>query len=351
MTQQASMLLTGDMIAPLPPGERRSLFRVPDLNLKIVASGSMLLCSAMLLNSGAQLTKSEITSEPCDDSSCSTSSKAEQKATKASPAAISGQKTEQQQSEQRWSSNTQEWSTDRFIEQMKGNDRPDKLPQEVETNYAELVNQAQSAASRDQITDAVEAVAGIPKNSEHYDLAQQLEEDWSQELVRQATKQYQQADVSDSISLIDKIPETSKWHGRATELKQRWQEQSKLLHQAMAAKSSRDWQGTINAIKALDGAPLYNSLPVQELLQEAITKLYEPDQDLVQIAVADSPAMTTSDAPMPDFPEAALDAPDDKHTKEDTPTNPQIDKNVDSVTKDSVTKNVDSADTITANLQ
>jgi hypothetical protein len=349
MTQQASMLLTGDMIAPLPPGERRSLFRVPDLNLKIVASGSMLLCSAMLLNSGAQLTKSEIASEPCDDSSCSTPSKAEPK-TKASPAAISGQKTEQQQSEQQseqqWSSSTQEWSADRFVEQMQGNDRPDKLPKEVETNYAELVNQAQSAASRDQITDAVEAVAGIPKNSEHYDLAQQLEEDWSQELVRQATKQYQQADVSDSISLIDKIPETSKWHGRATELKQRWQEQSRLLHQAMAAKSSGDWQGTINAIKALDGAPLYNSLPVQELLQEAITKLYEPDQDLVQIAVADSPAMTTSDAPMPDFPETALDAPDDKHTKEDTQTNPQIDKDLDSVTKD-----MDSADAITANLQ
>lgn len=339
------MLLTGDVIAPLPPGERRSLFRVPDLNLKIVASGSMLLCSAMLLNSGAQLTKSEIASEPCDDSSCSTSSKAEQK-TNASPAAISGQKTEQQQSEQQWSGNTQEWSTDRFIEQMQGNDRPDKLPKEVETNYAELVNQAQSAASRNQITDAVEAVAGIPKNSQHYDLAQQLEEDWSQELVRQATTQYQQADVSDSISLIDKIPETSKWHGRATELKQRWQAQSKLLHQAMAAKSSGDWQGTINAIKALDGAPLYNSLPVQELLQEAITKLYEPNQDLVQIAVAGSPTMSTSDAPMPDFPEAALDAPDDKHTKEDTLTNLQIDKNLDSVTKD-----VDSADTITANLQ
>jgi len=250
----------------------------------------MILCSAVLINTGSQATGSETSAQPCDP--VSTASDAKNQCSQTGQQQTGQQQTGQDAGVAPELIHNQQWS-DRVLEKLQDNKQPDKLPKEVETNYSELVNQAQAAASRDQLAAAVETVAGIPKNSQHYEVAQQLEEDWSKELVRQATNHFQQAEVRTSIALIDKIPETSQWHDRGTELKQRWKQQAKLFNQAMAAKSAQDWQGTINAIKALEGSPLYNSLPVQELLQQAMIKRYEPDPALLQIAVEDAPMMPT----------------------------------------------------------
>lgn len=239
----------------------------------------MILCSIALLNTGLQATGSETSPQPCDPAS--TPSDSDQ-------CSQTGQQRENVAPEV---IPAQQWS-DRVVEHLPFNKHSDQLPKEVETTYAELLNRAQAAASRDQLTTAVEVVAGIPKNSQHYEVAQQLEEDWSKELVQQATNRFQQADVKTSIALLDKIPETSQWHDRGTELKQQWKQQAQLLSQAKSAKTAQDWQKTINAIKALEGTPLYNSLPVQELLQQAMINRYEPDPVLLQIAIEDIPMMS-----------------------------------------------------------
>lgn len=257
--------------------KRRSTFNPKATNVRIVASSGMILCSAMLINLGLEATGSETPPQPCDaatDHHCQT------------PAPSQITVTPESKAQPQWS--------DRFVEQLKVSQPAEKLPQEVETTYSELLNRAQAAASRDQLTIAVETVSGIPKNSQSYEVAQQLEEDWSKELVRQATNHFQQAEVTTSIALIDKIPESSDWHDRGTELKQQWKKQAELLNQAKSAKSSEDWQGTINAIKSLEGTPLYHSLPVQELLQQAMINRYEPDPALLQIAVEDAPMMPQS---------------------------------------------------------
>ncbi|BAU10377.1 hypothetical protein LEP3755_08610 [Leptolyngbya sp. NIES-3755] len=235
----------------------------------------------MLINFGLEAARSETPAPPCD----ATTTKENQCQTA----------TEQRIDVAPEASSKPQWS-DRFVDQLKASQPAEKLPQEVETTYSELLNRAQAAASRDQLTTAVETVSGIPKNSQYFEMAQQLEEDWSKELVRQATNHFQQAEVTTSIALIDKIPESSEWHDRGIELKQQWKKQADLLKQAKSAKSTEDWQGTINAIKAMEGTPLYHSLPVQELLQQAMINRYEPDPALLQIAVEDAPMMPQSDS-------------------------------------------------------
>jgi hypothetical protein len=290
MRQQSLTLSSNDTvrakgkISTLPsPQKQRSLLKSQKPNFKIVASSGMILCSAVLINLGLEAAGSETSTKPCDP--ISTTSDTKNNCQPIPTAQQGGAVTPEAAPNPQWS--------DRFAEQLSVNKQPDKLPKEVETTYSELLNRAQAAASHDQLTAAVETVAGIPKNSQYYEVAQQLEEDWSKELVRQATNHFQQAEVTTSIALLDKIPETSEWHDRGTELKQQWEKQAQLLNRAKTAKSAEDWQGTINAIKALEGSPLYNSLPVQELLQQAMIKRYEPDPALLQIAVEDAPTMPT----------------------------------------------------------
>lgn len=275
MSHQLLESLTDSSIAP--SFKTRSLpFNLQASDLRIAASGSMIVCSALLINSGSQAAVSEVNIQ-CEevsngagvDNHCSPSV---QHSTTASPEQLS----------------SHQWS-----DQLQSQEQSDKLPSEMEAVYADLLNQAQAAASRDQLTEAVNTVAGIPKNSQHYELVQQLQEDWSQELMRQATSHIQQAEVAPAIALLDSIPETSQWHDRGTELSQRWSQQAKLFNRATAAKSAADWQGVIDAIKSLEGSPLYNSLPVQELLQQAMTKRYEPNAALLKIATSDTPMMST----------------------------------------------------------
>ncbi|WP_206754547.1 hypothetical protein, partial [Leptolyngbya sp. FACHB-36] len=157
------------------------------------------------------------------------------------------------------------------------------------------LKQAQASASRDQIADAMNGISGIPKNSRHYEMAQRLQEDWSRELLRQATNYCRQAKVETAVSMLSTIPATSQLHDRVTELRQRWSKQAKVLDQAIAAKDAEDWQQAISAIKSLEGSPMYHSLPVQELLQQAMTNLYEPEESLTEIATSDLPAVELSD--------------------------------------------------------
>ncbi|MCY7321409.1 MAG: hypothetical protein LH660_06305, partial [Phormidesmis sp. CAN_BIN36] len=276
MSHQLLEPLTDPAIAPSFK-TRHLPFNLQASDLRIAASSSMIVCSALLINSGSQAAVSEINIQACEgvsdvaiDNHCPS---AMQHSTTSVPEKLSNH----------------QWS-----DQLQSQEQPDKLPSEMEAVYADLLTQAQASASRDQLTEAVNTVAGIPKNSQHYELVQQLQEDWSQELMRQATSHIQQAEIKPAIALLNSIPETSQWHDRGTELRQRWTQQAKLLNQATAAKSAEDWQGVIDATKSLEGSPLYNSLPVQELLQQAMTKRYEPDAALLQIATADTPMPTVA---------------------------------------------------------
>jgi hypothetical protein len=172
-----------------------------------------------------------------------------------------------------------------------GNRHSQQLPEKLEAVYGDLLDQAQAAANREAFQEAMQQVSGIPKNSRHYALAQQLQEDWVREVVRQATTACQQARVTEAIALLDSIPAASQVSAQASELRQRWSQQAEILKRAMAAKAAGDWQAAIDAVQALEGTPMYHSVAVQSLLQQAMTSLYEPDASLLDIAVSDLPAI------------------------------------------------------------
>lgn len=164
------------------------------------------------------------------------------------------------------------------------NARSDKLPNNVEHVYSQLLEQAHTAANHDRLAEAIASAASIPKNSRHYDIAQRLQEDWSQELLQRASNCYQQADLPMAMTMLSAIPPTSQRHDRASELHQRWSKQAVLLNQAVAAREAGDWNSTMNALKALEGTQLYQSAPVQELLQQATNRFFESDQTLLELA-------------------------------------------------------------------
>ncbi len=257
------------------------------MNRQILSSGTI-VCSAILIYGWTQSPTSEASDYACKKQVAKAgSSNASQQLSKAEkhclPKAVIAT-----------SSNPEPL----FNLQWSQGDR-DKLPNTMENLYSNLLEKAQALASREQFGQAITTIAGIPKNSRHYEIAQQLQEDWSKELLRQATLQCQQAQVKVAISMLQTIPENSQFHDRALELKQRWSQEAKWLNRAIAAKKVGEWQEAINAIKSLEGSLMYNSLLVQELLQQAVTKLYEPDQTLLQIATADLPTIQPSDMTSP----------------------------------------------------
>ncbi|HIK15896.1 MAG TPA: hypothetical protein IGS53_11520 [Leptolyngbyaceae cyanobacterium M33_DOE_097] len=180
------------------------------------------------------------------------------------------------------------------IAELLWSDRPAALPKHMEAVYEDALTQSQTLASQNQLTEAIRIVAGIPSNSRHFAMAQQLQDDWSRELLRQATNECQQANVTKAVALLKAIPVSSPLYRRANQLQQNWNQQAQILNQAIMANKKGDWQAAIDAVKALETSPMFHSLRVQELLQQAMIKLYEPDAQLLQIATADLPAVEPS---------------------------------------------------------
>ncbi|HEY9657209.1 MAG TPA: hypothetical protein V6C65_02005, partial [Allocoleopsis sp.] len=183
--------------------------------------------------------------------------------------------------------------------------RSPKLPKQIEAEYQELLQQAQTLANNAHTVQALAHITGIPKNSRHYEMAQQLQETWTQEILQQATQSYQQADVSTAIMLLAAIPANSASSPYANELQRRWEQQSIQLNQAIAAKQAGNWQDAMQKIESLQDTPLFNSLPVQTLLQQAMEHLLEPDPTLLAMASTTVEWSDPAPLPMPELPPAS----------------------------------------------
>lgn len=195
----------------------------------------------------------------------------------------------------------------------------ERLPDSMENLYANLLQQAQAAASENKLAIALTTVSGIPNNSEHHSEAKQLQESWAQALLERGNSHYQQGDVDAALSLLNAIPPTSDRFERAQELQIRWNQQAALLDQAKSAREVEDWQSVLAAIESLEGTPLYNSQPVQQLLQQAIYRAYRSGESLMQLAVpaanasaiaaipTDRSASETLLSTLPDLPDLPID--------------------------------------------
>lgn len=155
---------------------------------------------------------------------------------------------------------------------------------QIETVYQDLIAQAKTKANHQQFPEAVAIVASIPKNSRYHEAAQQYQEAWSLELIEQANNAYQQAKLGAALALLDKIPSTTSQSARVSEIRTRWIKEAKPFNQALAAQKANDWPAVLTALNSLEDTPLYHSLAVQNLLQQAMNKQFEPDAALMQMA-------------------------------------------------------------------
>lgn len=247
------------------------------MNPKMFGSGTI-ACSAILIYSGVQPSTAASRTPDCNDPPISPFSQVLNRV-RGGKSQCDQQHNGGQQPNAKLTS-----APERLLDADWGDRRSDKLPNTVEAVYSSLLEQAQTLANRNQPATAIHKVAAIPTNSQHFKVAQQLQEDWSRDLLRQAISECQQAHVVKAISMLNDISST-RLQTRVIELRQRWQQQKVLLNRAIAAKNAKNWQGVIAAIKPLEETPLYNSLLVQELLQQATTQLYEPDATMLQVAM------------------------------------------------------------------
>lgn len=238
-----------------------------------ILSGGAIVCSAIMVYGWSQSAASEVNPPECEPQAGTTNQASQQKKQCVQKAGgiLAIAEAPMRLLNLQWGNSSQQ------------------LPGKMETVYHNLLAEAQAEANQDRFDAAIAKLAGIPKNSHHYEMAERLRNDWSREILRHATSHCQQARVDQAIAMLNAIPATSEFHDRASELRQRWTDQDKLFDRAVAAQKAGNWQGAIDAIQALEGTPLYNSLAVQDLLQLAMTKLYEPDETLLQISMDGMP--------------------------------------------------------------
>jgi hypothetical protein len=265
------------------------------MNRLVLGSGTI-ACSIMVIYSWAQPSTSEHTLNDCESLPTAESQSSSAKSQVNCSSSILPQIAD---------------IPERLISALRGTIRPNIVPPEMEAVYGDLLKQAQTEANSDRLADAISHVAGIPKNSQHHEMAQQLQEDWSQELLQRATQSYQEARVQSALTMLHAIPATSERYTRASELQIRWYQEAVLLHQAKTARNAGNWKGVMDALKSLEGTSLYHSLPAQQLLQQAINKLYEPDEAVMQLTSTTSskPSDLTNTVALPSADPAGISSP------------------------------------------
>ncbi|MDX2239074.1 MAG: hypothetical protein NW224_00145 [Leptolyngbyaceae cyanobacterium bins.302] len=201
-----------------------------------------------------------------------------------------------------------------------GGDQTNRPIKELENVYETVLTQAQETAKRDRLPEAIISLGGIPKNSRHYPLAKQLQDDWSRELLQRATQQHQQANLSVALKLLNTIPSVSQHYSHAMELSKQWRWEATLMNRINQAKAAGNWNAVANVLKQLEGTSLYQSTLIQKIVQDAMSQQWQPDSHLMQIAsdtatIAPASSIRRSGS-MPQLPEVPV---------ETTPQNSQLD--------------------------
>lgn len=173
-------------------------------------------------------------------------------------------------------------------------DSPEPVPQDLEDSYESLIGQAQAQAKNDQFKQAILNLEGVPKNSQHFALAQQVKDEFSQSLLRRANDKYQKGDIQTALTMLDAVAPSSTSSAQAKKLQKDWGEQGEQFEMARTAIAKKDWSNALKSLDQLKGTPIFQSAQVQQLLQLANDQLGQPDKITTKTAVARMPASTDS---------------------------------------------------------
>ncbi|MBE9010683.1 hypothetical protein IQ250_10730 [Pseudanabaenaceae cyanobacterium LEGE 13415] len=181
-----------------------------------------------------------------------------------------------------------------------------QISSDVEDLYQDLLEQAQTDAQHDRLSEAMVAITSIPSNSRHHIAAQQLREQWSKDLLRFAQNAYSKGQPREAIELLKAIPPSTSTSVQAKSLQTNWGRQLQRLEQAEIAYSNSNWGQALRFLESLKNTALYTSPRVQEMLQQSIAAAFHPGDAATEISMTDKiiPAQLTAAAPSPLQPEA-----------------------------------------------
>ncbi|BAS60112.1 serine/threonine kinase (plasmid) [Leptolyngbya boryana IAM M-101] len=174
----------------------------------------------------------------------------------------------------------------------------------METIYANMLQQAESLASRDRFAQALQKVQGIPRNSRHFFQAQQFQESWSKEVLQQALEQYRQGSLDQALVSLKPIPSSASITSQVKAFRTAWTQEARFLNQALSAAANRDWSNTLRSLESLRGTGTYTTPRVQTLLEQAIANAFDPSATTIRLAttpVIQSVPFTLSIPPLTQF--------------------------------------------------
>ncbi len=168
------------------------------------------------------------------------------------------------------------------------------VPQDLEGTYESLIEQAQAQAKNNQFKQALLNLEGIPTNSQHFALAQQVKDEFSQSLLQRANDKYQKGDIQTALAMLGAVAPSSSSSPQAKKLQKDWGEQGEQFELAQAAIAKEDWSHALKSLDQLKGTPVFQSAQVQQILQLATSRLGQLDRTTTRAIVARMPTSTDS---------------------------------------------------------
>jgi len=140
------------------------------------------------------------------------------------------------------------------------------IPDDREQFFAEQLEKAQSTPDPDQ---ALRLIEGIPRNSQHFSDAKQLEQALMPQVIDLAKSLYQQGNFTSAIALVKSIPASGTEAQESQSLAQNWAQDSQQVATIQQMIANHRPAEAIAQIDQLRSETLLNNPMVQDLLAEA----------------------------------------------------------------------------------
>ncbi|MGG6264296.1 hypothetical protein ACQ4M3_00540 [Leptolyngbya sp. AN03gr2] len=164
------------------------------------------------------------------------------------------------------------------------------IPPNREKLFQDQLNEAQALNRKNLPLDAIKNTIGVPSNSKHFKSAQVLQESLSQQILAQAKEKYRRGNIKEALTALQVIPAATTAASESQQLRRTWTTEEQQLQAIQHFASQGNWNQAMQDLEKLRSSEVFNTPPVQALLQQAIAQTGETPNSLIA---------TTSPAPLP----------------------------------------------------
>lgn len=172
------------------------------------------------------------------------------------------------------------------------------IPPNREQLFQDQLNEAQALTKKNLLIDAIRNTIGVPSNSKHFKSAQVLQESLSQQILAQAKEKYRRGNIKEALTALQVIPAATTAASESQQLRQTWTTEEQQLQAIQQSASQGNWNQAMQGLEKLRSSEVFNTPPVQALLQQAIAQTGEtPNSLIATTAPTPLPVTTLSQVP------------------------------------------------------